>query len=960
MNVRWIACPLFVAATGTAWGQSPAVLGKDDAAFARGLYRAGYIDLAEKLVTAIEKSGKKGTDAEALGLKSLHLDLRLDLARNETDLAKRKEAIKSILQEKEEFVRQNRSTKDGEEVANSLPDIYRVLGETLTAMLQKETNIAEIAKLQGEGHEIYTRAEEALAQRIAQLDPRRDDPAFEAQYIAARYNLPRTLYFHALVYPEGEWKKKDLLEKAIIAFQEFGLDYGDRDLNYEGIIYQALCYKDLGKPEDAVSTLDEAIALGEAFEVDPANGTYKMPGVAADIVSSAVLQKVLLQTELKDYSGAVETAKKFFKTTPAPLESRQGLAVLAAQAEAQILASDPKGANETAQMLVQADDRGPWGAKGREIQSRLLNTGGASGTIGAADALKIAQSMWTRGDVVNALRITHQAIDSARGTKDEGAVAVDAYLFLGSMYAARGFNHEASVAFDTAAEKYSKAEKAPEALYQAMQAYLRLNAEEKRPYYKKRVEERMKALSSRYPSHPRAAGVQLVEGQQTESDGDFVKAAELYLKVTPGSPSFQEAQFRAGNAYFLQVRKLLGEGKGADAKQYVTQAETLLKKARADFDAALTSTMDLQAQGRLENLAFNARATLARLYLLDGVGRLPEVLPTLEDVETRFGNDEEKVAVTWGLRIEALNKQGKTDEATKLLDSLIKKDPDSPAIGAAAGLVARELDAQAIKAREKGNAKEADQKQRQAAAYYVRSAEAILKSGNLRPTQVEELAMRLFTLGLEFNEVPAGHETFAGWSKKKTKDSVWWERAANLFAEALKISPSQRSTMYLGRIHGFLGDWSKAADVYGSLFDVVPLFDRVQGTLDSKVRRDNPSLVDAFLEWGIALHNAGSEENDVDRLSLAKPIFDVLCKPGGLTPNSRSWWYAKYHQIKLLVDQGKYEDAEIVMRDVTRTTQTLGGDDPELKQSFNELKDGLSKKTFSTLPKTTNPASNPK
>lgn len=957
MNVRWIACPLFLAASGSALAQSPAVLGKDDAAFARALYRAGFTDLAEKLVTAIEKSGKKGSDAEMMNLKSLHLDLRIDLTRNEADLAKRKEAIKAILQEKEEFVRQYRGTKEGEEVANSLPDTYRVLGETLSAMLQKESNIAEVAKLQGEGHEIYTRAEDALRQRIAQLEPRKDDPAAEPQYIAARYNLPRTLYFHALLYPDGEWKKKDLLEKAIKAFQEFGLDYGDRDLNYEGIIYQALCLKDLGQPQEAVSVLDEAIRLGEAFDVDAATGMYQMPGVAADIVSSAVLQKVLLQTELKDYPGAVETAKKFFKTTPAALESRQGLAVLAAQAEAQILATDTKGANETAQQLVQADDRGPWGAKGREIQSRLLNQGGG-GSIGAADTLKIAQSMWTRGDIVNAMRISHQAIESARGSKDEATIAVDAYLFLGSMYAARNWNHEASIAFDTAAEKYPKADKAPEALYQAMQAYLRLNAEEKRPYYKKRVEERMKALSSRYPSHPRAAGVQLVEGQQVESDGDYVKAAELYLKVTPGSPSFQEAQFRAGNAYFLQARKLYSENKGEDAKQYVAQAETLLKKARADFDAALTSTMDLQAQSRLENLAFGARTTLANLYLIDGVGRVAEVLPTLEDVESHF-NDDDKIASTWGLRIQALNKQGKTDDATKLLDSLIKKDPESRAIAAAAGLVARELDAQAIKLRDKGNTKDADTKQRQAAMYYQRSAESILKASVVRPNQVEELAMRLFTLGLEFNGVPAGQETFAGWTKKKTKEPQLWESSAKLFRAALDVSPSQKSTMYLARIHGFLGDWGKAADEYGALFDVVPLFDRVQGQLDPKVRRDNPSLVDAFLEWGIALHNAGSEENDADRLALAKPIFDVLCKPNGLAPNSRSWWYAKYHQIKLLVDQGKYEDAEIVMRDVTRTTQTLGGDDAELKQQFNELKDGLSKKTFTTAPKATSPASKP-
>jgi hypothetical protein len=71
-----------------------------------------------------------------------------------------------------------------------------------------------------------------------------------------------------------------------------------------------------------------------------------------------------------------------------------------------------------------------------------------------------------------------------------------------------------------------------------------------------------------------------------------------------------------------------------------------------------------------------------------------------------------------------------------------------------------------------------------------------------------------------------------------------------------------------------------------------------------------------------------------------------LCTPNGLPANTKPWWYAKYHQIKCLVDLGKYEDAQFLMNETVRKSSDLGGGDAELKASFATLKDELDKKTF--------------
>ena len=106
--------------SGRAAAQSENVLGRDDAAFARALYRNGLADLADGLCNAIEKKGNLAPEAK-IGVTALHLDLRFDLALKEPDTIKRKDLLKVILAEKEELVRQYPGMKEGVEAAETLP-----------------------------------------------------------------------------------------------------------------------------------------------------------------------------------------------------------------------------------------------------------------------------------------------------------------------------------------------------------------------------------------------------------------------------------------------------------------------------------------------------------------------------------------------------------------------------------------------------------------------------------------------------------------------------------------------------------------------------------------------------------------------------------------------------------------------------------------------------------------------
>lgn len=946
----WCFVPFVSAAlAGAAGAQSAAVLGKGDADFARALFDAGYTELASKLCDTIEKSGK-ATGAEKLGVQALNLDLRLDLARREPDLAKRKDLIKEILQAKEDLIRGYQGSREAEDTANTLPDVYRSLGETLTQLVQREKDVGLVAQLQKEGHDIYTKAIAELEKRIAELEmaDREADPKLEQQYQNLRYNLPRTYYFQSLLYPKGEWKKVDLLEKAIEAFDLFSLDYNDSFLNFEGRIVRGMCDRDLEKYDDAVQSFDEAIAIREYFPKDDKTGIWDLPAQAADIVSGAALQKMILQQEhMKDPAAALATAEDYLKTTPDALFARSGLALLAQKADAHFAAGDFKAASEAAQQLVEADERGPWGARGRELQARLIGSGG--GGIDPLDTLKIAATMLSRGDSEQALRIARQAVENAKGGAKAAEVGAEGFLMIGAIYLQRGWLYEAAVAFDTVSERWPSAEKAAEAVYRSLQVYSRLNSAEKKPALKKKVDERMKTLAASYSASPFAASAQLVEGQDLEESQDFVAAADLYARVQPGTPSYLEAQYRLGNAYWLQARKLVRDSKVADAKQYVEQAKTILEKAIQDLDREAGKTLDLASQARLSGLSFAARTSLAQMYLLRGVDRPADVITLLADVDERFATDPDKVGLAWGFRIDALQAQGKFDEAVKLLDGLAKKSPDSPALGSAAGKVARALDARAQELRDKEkNAAAADEMLRRAAQYYSMSGKALLKGEIRRSEEVASIGDRLFVLGLIFNEVPEGQGvTFVGWDPKRSREAKLWQEAAALYAAALRVSPSYKTEIALGRCHGFLGDYVEAATVLAALFDREQVWDGAARRFNTAVLRSKPELLYAYLEWGVAEHLAAAPDGEVEGLTRAASVLENLVGPGGLTATSELWWHAKYHQCKALADAGKYTDADLKMRDTERTTSKLGGSDAKLVERFKALKAELAQKTLS-------------
>ena len=148
-NVIALLLPLLAFPRGDGPDLTP-VFGRDNAQFARALSRQGYGDLADLFCRKFD-GWKEASAEECAAVRPVHLDLKLELAREEQDPLKRKDAIAEVLKAKEEFIAQFPTSPEAEESELSLPDAYRMLGEALTAALEKSTDAAEVTRLREEG-----------------------------------------------------------------------------------------------------------------------------------------------------------------------------------------------------------------------------------------------------------------------------------------------------------------------------------------------------------------------------------------------------------------------------------------------------------------------------------------------------------------------------------------------------------------------------------------------------------------------------------------------------------------------------------------------------------------------------------------------------------------------------------------------------------------------------------------
>jgi hypothetical protein len=580
---------------------------------------------------------------------------------------------------------------------------------------------------------------------------------------------------------------------------------------------------------------------------------------------------------------------------------------------------DSAKARELAERLDKYGAGTQWAAYGRKKLSEFLNDG--SGISAGADKLLAIGRSLIDETPERAIAVLQQARSAARGDKNEPNIGAESLFWIGVCYRRMGNAMAAALAYESASDLYTAGQMAPDALVESTKQWRELYKETKYPSLKTRIDETQDHLLARYPNHAAASSVLLRDCQDLETDRKYLEAAQCYLSVKQDSPSWRDAQVRAAQNLYQHASYIVNQEKRpvADAKTFIDQIEPIVGKVLPLLEGEMTKTLDLQLQGRFAQLGFLARKVLATTHLLTK-GNEAKALKALENVETIYGAYPNFIGQAWSLRIIAHKNQGTLTSAMQAFDGLMAKDPNSPAVAAAAGVLADALNDQANAEREKKHdSMAADDLQKKAANYYRIHVAPMLRGDGASADRLSEIGKNMFVYGLDLNRISgaAGNRvTFVGWTPAGKADKSYFADAARILEYALQMKASYQNSVYLGRSLGFLEDWKRGGEIYARLFEQERIVNTETDTLSAGTIKNKQELVSGYLEYGVCEHQTWLEDRDRNRLERAKAIYTTLVKTYKAFPDTLTFWQSRFQLCKLLADAGDYEAADLQIKNV--------------------------------------------
>lgn len=216
-------------------------------------------------------------------------------------------------------------------------------------------------------------------------------------------------------------------------------------------------------------------------------------------------------------------------------------------------------------------------------------------------------------------------------------------------------------------------------------------------------------------------------------------------------------------------------------------------------------------------------------------------------------------------------------------------------------------------------------------SYYLRSAERATNSDD-----AIQIADRLFVIGLKLNGIEDKVEAFYEVPDLKLTDIATFEQAVELYDKLLQAGATNyRIKLARGRALGFLKRWSECVAMLSDCIAEMKLVD-AKGRLNQQVWTQKSELISSYLELGFAMRNNGVEASDKALLARASDVFDRVFV--GMAKDSKPWWFAQFGQLRTLIDRGVYNEADVMMRNLDRSSPDYDNDRFKLKLKFAQLK----------------------
>jgi len=632
---------------------------------ARALYEAAIED-ASKTIAAIP-IGQKPEERDRLRLGLLKL--RLDLATFVFE-----KWLKADLDYLEVTDRRGGNRDRAIELLRTCLAQYKAINEETSAWLSEVDRMSMVER----NKYANTGAERHLRQM------QRD----------ARYREAWVTYYLGWALPTDfkpapkERTRQDLLNDAIIAFQEnTTTKISDKaSSKWYSYLVIGLSYRELGKFKEALEALAQAERLADAA-LKSAPTKEGGPSASAQAAQSLRIRLAYERPLTLVRKGDFEQARKAVDDAIAAwgdkLEAEPlGAALPLVKAESFILEGKQKNdeamRQEGVKILQQMYARkGPWQMVVQWVMDGLLG----SGPTQTVDTTNMDPfQIWIKAN---------EALDKAQKTKDakDCDVALDLYKkyaekvgpkdknYAAALYSQAacllqiGRKAEAADLFKSVAEEfpnYQYAGEAPRYVVKACgEAYEREATDDNRQAY----EDALKWFVAKYlkldPEQQFFYAMILFRGKK------FAEAADAFGLVQEGSEHGPDAKYWVPLCHLEQLREqVLGvRDKGVIVSRARTVSQELL--AFADYAMQVKGLPEAK-KNQLMDWAEIAYVNAADVCLYPEVELPSDALLILEKMEQKFDLDDDARGRVLKLRIDALQRLGKQDEALAVLDKFLK------------------------------------------------------------------------------------------------------------------------------------------------------------------------------------------------------------------------------------------------------------------------------------------------
>ncbi|MBE3100062.1 MAG: hypothetical protein IMZ44_23320 [Planctomycetes bacterium] len=485
-----------------------------------------------------------------------------------------------------------------------------------------------------------------------------------------------------------ERSRKDLLNDAVTAFMDYTRLSDRLSAKWYAYLVIGMSYRELGKFKEALEAFAHADRLSDAAlqaaDKESASAAAAAQAKAAQALRIRIAYERALtlvrKGDLKQARDAADEAAKFWKDKldTVPL----GQAIPMVKAESLILEARQKNdeamKQEGVKILQQLYARPqPWPTVVQWVMESLLGAGGGTAFdpktadlfqvwLRATDALDQAQETKEAKDCEQALDL-YKVYAERAGAQDKNYAA--ALYSQAACLLQLGRKPEAGALFQRVSDEFPKYQYAKPAARYAVNArgdaYERDSTEENRQAY----EDTLKWFIAKYgqedPDQQYYYAMILFRGKK------LVEAADAFSRVPEGSELFPDARYWVPLCRLEQFREKILASR--DKSLILSRARAVAQELLAFADYAF------QAQGlpeekkkQLRDWAESAYVNAADVYLYPEVELPTDALPILDALEQKFQLDDEARGRVLKLRIDALQKLGKQDEALAVLEKFLK------------------------------------------------------------------------------------------------------------------------------------------------------------------------------------------------------------------------------------------------------------------------------------------------